>query len=148
MPTFRHGRNTAFKIQTLASVLTDISNVLRDVSFPISLDTPETTAFGSTVKSYVVGIKDARFSCSGMFDATVDALFESIYGVDGPTSGADSGLTGFGFEYGPEGTTTGRIKYSGRAHLVNYQTQGSVSDMVAISVDLQVTGAITRGTWA
>jgi hypothetical protein len=138
MPTFRHGRNTTFWIQASGGTLTNISDTLRDVSMPISLDTPETTAFGSTVKTYVVGIKDARFSISGMFDATVDALLQGIFGLE----------TARTWEYGPEGSTTGRIKYSGSAYLTSYQVQGSVSDMVAASCEFQVTGPVTRGVWA
>jgi len=138
MPTFRHGRNTVFKIENAADTLTDISNVMRDVSFPVTIDTPETTAFGSGTKTYVIGIKDARFSGSGMFDATVDATLQGIFGMEAAR----------GFEYGPEGSATGRIKYSGELFLTSYQVSGSVSDMVAASFEFQITGDVTRGVWA
>lgn len=138
MPTFRHGRNTVFKVQDAANTLTDISPVLKDVSLPISADTPETTAFGSTNKTYVIGIKDGRFSCSGMYDATVDALLSGIFGFE----------TARTFEYGPEGSTTGRVKYTGSVFLTSYSVSGSVADMVAASCEFQVTGALTRTTWA
>jgi hypothetical protein len=151
MPTFYHGKSTSFTIQDLTSTARDISPTLREVSFPVTIDTPETTAFGAEFKSYVVGIKDGRFSCSGMFDATAsvgpDVIFDAIYGEAGPTSGADSGLSGFGFVYGPSGTTATRVKYTGRVHLTNYQIQGSVSDMVAFSADFQVTSLVQRGTY-
>lgn len=137
MPTFRHGRNTVFKIQNAAGTLVDISNVLRDVSLPISADTPETTAFGSTNKSYVIGIKDGRFSCSGMYDAATDAILEGIFGLEAART----------FEYGPEGSATGRVKYTGSVFLTSYTVSGSVSDMVAASCEFQVTGALTRSTW-
>ncbi len=138
MPTFRHGRSTVFKVQDSSDSLTDISAVMKDVSFPVSVDTPETTAFGSSTKTYVVGIKDARFSGSGMFDATVDAVLQGIFGLESAR----------GFEYGPEGSATGRIKYSGSLFLTSYQISGSVADMVAASFEFQITGAVTRGTWA
>lgn len=137
MPTFRHGRNTVFKIQDAASTLQDISAVLKDVSLPISADTPETTAFGSTNKTYVIGIKDGRFSCSGMYDAATDAILAGIFGMEAAR----------GFEYGPEGSTAGRVKYSGSVFLSSYTVSGSVSDMVAASCEFQVTGALTRGVW-
>lgn len=151
MPTFYHGKATSFTIQDLTSTARDISPTLREVSFPVTIDTPETTAFGSTAKTYVVGIKDARFSVSGMFDATAsvgpDTVLSAIFGASGPTSGGDSGQTGFGFVYSPSGTTVGLVKYTGRAHLTSYQVQGSVSDMVAFSADFQVTGAVFRSNY-
>lgn len=138
MPTFRHGRNTVFKIEDSGSTLRDISAALKDVSFPVTLDTPETTAFGSDTKTYVVGIKDGRFSCSGMFDATIDGYLQGIYGLESAR----------GFEYGPEGSATGRIKFTGSVFLTSYTISGSVSDMVAASLEFQVTGSVTRGTYA
>jgi hypothetical protein len=137
VPTFFHGRNTVFKITDATATLQDISDTLREVNFPITLDTPETTAFGSTVKTYVVGIKDAKFTCSGMFDPTTDGILEGIYGLAGGTA----------FEYGPSGSLTGEVKYTGVAILVNYGIRGAVNDMVAATVDFQVTGPITRGTY-
>lgn len=107
------------------------------MQFPIAIDTPETTAFGSTVKSYVVGIKEARFTCSGMYDATYDGYLQGIYGFS----------TARNFVYGPEGSATGRIKYTGAAFLVNYSVSGSVGDMVSMQADFTVSGDITRTTF-
>src|SRR5436189_231694 len=137
MPTFRHGKNTVFKITDSGGSLRDISNVLREVGFPRQADTAETTAFGSTVKTYVLGIVGATFSVSGMFDATVDGYLNGIYGMEAARA----------FEYGPEGSTAGYTKYTGSAFLTNYQESGSVSDMVSFSAEFQVSGAITRTTW-
>lgn len=153
MPTFHHGKSTYFAISDMTSTLTDISGALREVSFPVTIDSPETTAFGSTFKTYVVGIKDGRFSISGMFDSAAsgaDETLNAIYGQDYPSSGADAAGAngpGFAFNYGPYGNASGAIKYSGRVHLVSYQVQGSVGDMVAASCDFQVTSAVTRGTF-
>ena len=106
MPTFRHGKSTVFKVDNNAGTLTDISNTLTDVSFPQSVDTAETSAFGSSAKSYVVGLSDATLSVSGNFDATVDAHLAAIVGK------ADS----VSFEYGPEGSTAGYVKYTGECY--------------------------------
>ena len=78
MPTFRHGKSTVFKVDNNAGSLTDISNTLTDVSFPQSVDTAETSAFGSSAKSYIVGLTDSTLSISGNFDATVDAHLAAI----------------------------------------------------------------------
>jgi len=138
MPTFRHGKSTVFKVDNNAGTLTDISNTLTDVSFPQSVDTAETSTFGSSAKSYVVGLTDSTLSVSGNFDATVDAHLAAIVGK------ADS----VSFEYGPEGSTAGMVKYTGEALLTSYEKSGAVGDVVSYSAEFQVTGAVTRGTYA
>ena len=138
MPTFRHGKSTVFKVDNNAGSLTDISNTLTDVSFPQSVDTAETSAFGSSAKSYIVGLTDSTLSISGNFDATVDAHLAAIVGK------ADS----VSFEYGPEGSTATFVKYTGEAFLTSYEKSGAIGDVVTYSAEFQITGAITRGAYA
>ncbi len=138
MPTFRHGKSTVFKVDNNAGTLTDISNTLTDVSFPQSVDTAETTAFGASAKTYIVGLTDGTFSVSGNFDATVDAHLAAIVGK------ADS----VSYEYGPEGSTATYVKYTGEALLTSYEKSGAIGDVVNYSAEFQLTGAITRGTYA
>jgi hypothetical protein len=138
MPTFRHGKSTVFKVDNNAGSLTDISNTLTDVSFPQSVDTAETTAFGASAKTYIVGLTDGTLSVSGNFDATVDAHLAAIVGK------ADS----VSYEYGPEGSTATYVKYTGEALLTSYEKSGAIGDVVTYSAEFQVTGAVTRGTYA
>ena len=138
MPTFRHGKSTVFKVDNAAGSLTDISNTLTDVSFPQSVETAETTSFGSSAKTYIVGLSDATLSVSGNFDATVDAHLAAVVGQAATLS----------FEYGPEGSTAGQVKYTGEAILTSYEKSGAVGDVVTYSAELQITGAVTRGTYA
>ena len=138
MPTFRHGKSTVFKVDNSGGTLTDISNTLTDVSFPQSVDTAETSTFGSSAKSYVVGLSDATFSISGNFDATVDAHLAGILGQAASVS----------FEYGPEGSTSTYTKYTGECYLTSYEKSGAIGDVVTYSAEFQVTGAVTRGTYS
>lgn len=137
MPTFRHGKSTVFKVDNAAGTLTDISNTLTDVSFPQSIDTAETSAFGSSAKSYVIGLTDATLSVSGQFDATVDAHLAGILAHADTKS----------FEYGPEGSTVGMVKYTGECWMTSYEKSGAVGDVVSFSAEFQVTGAVTRATY-
>lgn len=138
MPTFRHGKNASFKVDNSGGTLTDISNTLNSVTFPREIETLETTSFGSSTRSYVVGFSDATISVEGSFDATVDAHLAGILGQEASVS----------FEYGPEGTTAGYVKYTGEALMTSYETSAGVGDIVTYSAEFQVTGAITRGTFA
>ena len=135
MPTFAHGKSTDFAIDDTGGSSRNISDTLTDVSFPQTIDTAETTAFGSSNKSYIVGLKDTTISVSGIWDATVDGY---ISGTE-PASRS--------FIYGPAGTTSGNVKYTGEAIMTNYSVSNPVGDVVTFSMDLQVTGAVTRTTY-
>jgi hypothetical protein len=141
MPTFRHGKVTALKITDSAGTLRDISNVLRQVDFPREADTAETSAFGTFDKTYVVGLVGSSLSCSGMFDATVDGYLNGIRGLD--IGGAYTGV----FQHGPEGTTSGRVRYNGVALCTSYSITNGIGDMVGFTSNFQITGAVTRDTW-
>jgi hypothetical protein len=138
MPTFRHGKNASFKVDNSGGSLTNISDTLNSISFPREIETLETTSFGSSTRSYVVGFQDATISIEGSFDATVDAHLAGILGQE----------TSVSFEYGPEGTTAGQVKYTGEAFMTSYETSAGVGDIVTYSAEFQVTGAITRGAFA
>jgi hypothetical protein len=138
MPTFRHGKSTVFKVDNSGGSLTDISNTLTDVSFPRSVDTAETSAFGDDAKTYIVGLSDATVSVSGNYDATVDAHLAGVLGQAATLS----------FEYGPEGSTSTFVKYTGECILTSYEKSGAIGDVVTYSAEFQVTGAVTRGTYS
>ena len=135
MPTFVHGKSTDFALDDTGGTSRNISDTLTDVSFPQTIDTAETTAFGSSNKSYIVGLKDTTISVSGVWDAT----------VDGYLSGTEPASRSF--IYGPAGSSSSNIKYTGEAIMTNYSVSNPVGDVVTYSVDLQVTGAVTRGTY-
>ena len=135
MPTFAHGKSTDFAIDDTGGSSRNISDTLTDVSFPQTIDTAETTAFGSSNKSYIVGLKDTTISISGIWDAT----------VDGYLSGTEPASRSFIF--GPAGSTGGNVKYTGECILTNYSQSNPVGDVVSFTADFQVTGSVTRGTY-
>ena len=135
MPTFVHGKSTDFELDDTGGTSRSLSNVLTSVDFPEIIETAEATAFGSTSKSYIVGLRDASISVSGLWDATVDGY---IIGTEPATRS---------FIFGPAGTTGGNVKYTGECILTNYSVSAPVGDVVTFSLDLQVTGNVTRGTY-
>ena len=135
MPTFVHGKSTDFELDDTGGTSRSLSNVLTSVDFPEIIETAETTAFGSTSKSYIVGLRDATISVSGLWDATVDGY---IIGTEPATRT---------FIFGPAGSTGGNVKYTGECILTNYAVSNPVGDVVTFSIDLQCTGAQTRTTY-
>jgi hypothetical protein len=133
---FVHGSDSVFKLDNSGGSLTDISSYVNNVDFPQTADVAETTTLGASNKTYIVGLKDATISLSGLWDATADAIFGAVVGQSATLS----------FEYSPEGTGSGAVKYTGEAIMNNYAKSSPVGDVVGYSADLQVTGAVTRAT--
>ena len=133
---FVDGSDSVFKIDNASGSLTDISAFVNNVDFPETADVAETTTLGASNKTYIAGLKDATISLGGVRDATADAIFGAVVGQAATLS----------YEYSPEGTGSGKIKYTGECILTNYAISSPVGDVVAFSGDLQVTGAVTRGT--
>jgi hypothetical protein len=136
MPTFVHGKSVDFEIDDTGGTTRSISDTLNSVDFPEVTETADTTAFGSSSRSFIVGLESATISISGLWDATVDGYLKS--GTE-PASRS--------FIYGPAGSTSSNVKYTGECILTNYSISSPVGDVVTYSCDLQVTGAVTRGTY-
>lgn len=134
---FVHGKSAVFKLDNASGSLVDYSAFLDDISFPRSIETAETTTFGSSAKSYITGLTDATISLSGKFDATADSTIAAVVGQSATLT----------FEYGPEGSSSGKVKYTGECILTSYEVGATVGDAVTASVELQVSGAITRTTF-
>jgi len=134
---FGHGKSAVFKLDDSGGTLRDLSSYINEASMPRDIETAETTAFGSSAKSYITGLSDATISISGIFDAVSDGYLAGALGQSATLS----------FEYGPLGSTASMIKYTGEAILTSYEVSSPVGDVVTFSADLQVTGAVTRTTW-
>ena len=136
MPTFVHGKSVDFALDDTSGSSRNISDTLNSVDFPEVTETADTTAFGSSSRSFIVGLESATMSISGLWDSTVDGYMK---GGTEPASRS--------FIYGPAGSTGGNVKYTGEAIMTNYSISSPVGDVVTYSADLQVTGAVTRGTY-
>ena len=136
---FAHGKSAVFKLDNSSSTLVDYSSYLNDISLSRSIETAETTTFGvsGSAKTYIVGLSDANFSISGLFDATADSTLAGVLGF----------ATALDFEYGPTGSTASMIKYTGTCLMTGYNISASVGDVVQATADFQVTGPVTRTTW-
>lgn len=125
---FIHGKNAG-----VVHGAYDLSSYLNDVSVAQDVETAETTAFGASAKSYLVGLRDATASASGMFDGTADAVdnvLTSSIGSDtlSPLTMAPSGLTG------------GERAYIMQAKTTSYEVSSPVADVVSVSYDAQSDG--------
>lgn len=126
---FVHGKDSEFYLDTSGGALTNLTTYVTNVSFPLNVDTAETSAFGSSSKSYVVGLKDCQFTVEFGWDSTLDGYLFALLGAAAGT-----------FNYKPDGT----VVYSGEAYLTAYNPASAVNDAVKGSATFQVTGNVSR----
>jgi predicted secreted protein len=139
---FVHGKNAYFQLDNSAGTLTTLSSIANEVTYSLSLETSETSVFGSSAKTYIMGQNDATISLKGLFDQTTATTIEGA--IDALVSNS---LTSLKFVFGPQGSTTGQKKFSGTCIVTAYEIGSPVGDVVSLSLELQRTGATTIGTF-
>jgi len=135
---FTHGSKAKFSVHDSSATLRDISSYLTSTGLSRMADMAETSALGTTAKTYIPGMTDGTIPLDGQFDPTIDGYLSPLLGFETPLS----------WEYFPAGTPVGvtKPKYSGSAFLTSYDIETGTDDKAGISGELQLTGAVTRAT--
>lgn len=134
MPTFRHGKTTTVLVNQY-----NLSAYLNEATPSQSIDTGETTTFGSSAKTYIPGLRDGTISCSGLYEAAstdaVDTVLQATI-----TGSGDDVLT-----IATEGNTTGRRAQLAAVDTTSYEVSAAVADVVSVKAEFQVDGGIDGG---
>lgn len=138
---FVHGTNTYIAVEDSAGTLRDISQYCNSVSgLPGTRDLAETTSFGANGTQSIPGLENVSFSIGGSFDPTTTT------GPHAVLSSLRTAATFHGFEYAPQGNTTGNILFTGDCWLSKYEIESKVDDAVSFTAEFQVEGVVTVGT--
>ncbi len=119
----------------------DISIYCDSVTFERSNDVLDTTTFGSVAHTFVTGLTNGTITVAGLWDKTAST---GSYTVLAPLVGT---LTSSAFVWGPEGTTAGKVKYTGSCVLDTYTESDPVADLIKFTAKFQITGAVTAGVY-
>lgn len=103
------------------SALRNISTAVKVATCPDTADTPDVTGGGSTMKSYVVGLRDQRPTLEGPVDDGANGQHATMVALQGGTAGYD--LRVF-----PRGSTSGYITCRGTVLQAMYQVTTDVAD--------------------
>jgi hypothetical protein len=138
-----HSKDSVFKVDDSGGTLRDISGHVDNVSgLPGAPNLSPVTSFGDQGEKSIRGIEVAGFTVSGQFDtAATTGSLTVLNGIRTTTTTAS-------FEYGPEGGTTGKVKYSGEAWLEDLKTDAAVGNKVPFTATFKVDGIVTVGTFA
>lgn len=139
-----HGKNSVFSVEdSAATTLRDLSSNLTNVAFARANDTHDTTTFGAEGHTFIAGLTNGTITLTGWADTTATTgtltVLDSLVGLDAIT---------VGWEYGPLGSATGAVKYTGECVLVSLDVSDPVADLVSFTCQLQISGNVTKGTYA
>lgn len=132
MPTFRHGKKTAVLFNG-----TDMSPFLNEATTTQEIETAETTTFSDSDKTYITGLADGTISTSGLFDSSAgasDAVLSGMIQQDDNT-----------FTVLPAGNEIGNRAIIANGQLTTYEISSPVSDVIAISAEIQADGGLLHG---
>ncbi len=117
----------------------DVSAYFNEVSASRSVETAETTTFGSSAKTYIVGLQDGTLSLNGLFEGSADATDEELT----QTLGSDAGMI---VTVAPTGSlAVGSRVMSLKGKLTSYEISSPVGDVVSASSEFQADEGISSG---
>ncbi len=136
-----HGKNAHFETTDTGTTTRNLSSFLTNVELDDAVDVAESSAFGQEDKTYAQGQKGHTLRLQGQYDPTAST------GPDAVLSGLANGTVTTDFIYGPGGSASGLVKYSGTGILTSYNVSSPIAGIVTFSADIQVSGAVARGTF-
>jgi hypothetical protein len=134
MPTFRHGKNVRVFIDAF-----DFSAYFNDASNSTSIDTAETSAFGTNEKTYITGHTDGTISLSGMFEGTADT------GTDQYFASVLGNATKEKVIVALEGHILGGRIVAIESDATSYEVSSPIGDVVQASAEFQASEGVGHG---
>lgn len=139
---FRAGTTAFVLIDGVNGAGTNVSPYMDNISWSQTSSTNEVSVFGTAAKAMIVGLTDGdTVSMSGPYDK---ALYSILTGVKAAQSAGSSTCT---IVWGPGGSVAGEAKVQAETWVTEVGLSVGVGDRVNFSASLQVTGAVTNGTW-
>lgn len=131
-----------FSLDDSGGTLRNLSAFTDNVSgLPGGRGLSEVTAFGDQGVKNIPSLVNVQFTASGHFDSTAttgpNAVLNSLRAATATAS----------FEYGPEGSTSTKVKFSGECWMTEYTADASVAEKVSWSASFQVNGTVTAGVY-
>lgn len=139
---FFDSKVSKFLIDDTGGTQRDLSAYITEVrGLPGERALNEVTALGDSGARFIPGLQDVTIRLNGLFDDTATSGPDAVLGpLRTHTSAVD-------FEYGPEGSGTGDVKYSGTCWAVSYDLRSRVGSLVEWSARLHVENTVARGSF-
>lgn len=139
---FKAGTASAFYLANVANALQNLSSYSDDLQLPQSVAQLDVSAFGTNPKAFITGQTGGdQFSMSGPYDVTIHTHLTALM------AGQAAGSAAAGFIFGPGGSVASQARSAGSVYVASYNTTTTVAGRVEYSATLQITGAISNGTF-
>jgi hypothetical protein len=139
---FQPGYKSAFFLANAANTLVNLSPYCDSLTVPQSVTTVETSTFGTVSKSYIVAMSDGdTIAMNGPYDVTVHTQLTALKAAQAAGSAAAA------YIFGPGGSVAAQARSAGSVFLMAYNVSSGVGGRVEYTASLQVTGAVTNGTF-
>lgn len=139
---FKSGHNSFVLLDGVAGTGINVSAYADNFSFDQPVDTHDVSVFGASAKTSIPGLTDGgAVGMSGPLDVALGTF------VSGLKAAQAAGSASATLIWGPGGSVSGQVKQSAETWVTAYNVSTSVDGRVEYSCSLQVTGAVTNGTW-
>jgi len=139
-----HSKLSVVKLDTSGGILTTISTYCNSFEVNQELDEVDVTAFGATSdRDYISGFSSGTVSMGGPWTRALDQHMSPIY-----TAMKAGTLASVTFEYGPEGTDSGDVKYTGELTKMSWSgPKAAIDNAQEWTAEFRITGAVTITTY-
>lgn len=139
---FKPGYSAWVGLDNVAGSVQNLSAYSDNFSWPQSVEQLETSTFGTSSKSFIPGLTDGdTVDMSGPLDVT---LWSQLVALKAAQSAGSSTAT---IIYGPGGSVSGQAKAQAECWIANLTPSTGVGGRAEYSAQLQISGAVTNGTW-
>lgn len=139
---FRAGKDSWFALDNVATTLTVLSPYIDSIDWPQSVEQLDVSTIGTTPKAFIPGLTDGdTVSISGPYDVAVYTHLTALKAAH------SAGSTTSTVMYGPGGSIASQAKISAECYVMSFQPPSGVGGRVEWSATLQITGAVTNGTF-
>lgn len=139
---FKPGYLGWFALDTAAGSLTNIQPYVDDVTSPQSVDMLDVSALGTSSKASIAGLSDGdKIAIKGPYDVTIHTQLTGLKAAQA------AGTASHTFMWGPGGSVVAQAKVTGECLLESYELSSGVDGRAEWKASLQVTGAVTNGTF-
>lgn len=129
------GIGASFQLGSASSPsdLTDVSGYLDNIQGGSDVTRLDTTVFqpdvAAPLETEIAGGRKRSYTLTGKWSAAAETFFSALEGSEGVS-----------YQYGPEGTTSGKKKITGACNVLNYSgPQSAVNGITTFTVELNVT---------
>lgn len=139
---FKAGTASVFYLANAAGALQNVQPYVDNIGAPQTVQMLETSVLGTAAKTFMTGLTDGDvITISGPYDA---AILTQLYALK---AAQNAGSAAAPYIFGPGGSVAAQTRTAGSVLVQQVNPAVAVAGRVEYSASLQVTGAVTNGTF-